>query len=961
MLTKNQMGLPQPPIAAEQQIVALGRVLQSLREEDDVEVLIKITTSYIQKQFNYNLVWIATYDRLKHSLSGQGGITPSGDDNFLRKRLIIRPGDLLEQVVIQQRPLGVPDIRTETRLSEWQEFGTRHNVRGTIIFPIRYKETCLGLLLIASERWGYLIPEEAKTSVTIVLGELGSILHQNEIRLQQKQTKRPDQPLLELLDNLHNLNNLEERLKAAVEATHEFVSPSRTNIYWFDRPGRYFWCRISNQLVKMSREAQQQQQAVGMTVQELSDFYYALSTNQIVWIGDARSSLSSHFTAKLLQRWRVRSLLAAPIMWQKDLLGFLAVEDVQPRMWSEADKNFVQGAAGFISLVTPTEKMETTIEKIQEDSHLTSQVAQAIYTHQDLKETLRVCAAKVLSRLNATRFLVLQYDADRNNYQVIYQTQPHNRRPLTFAFSLLTETDRQMLKSAQTTVEVENLDEDLRFFNWRPPLIDNGVRSLLVCNCTQGHRPEAILLITHTQHRTWNNAEKELLWIVSQQIGVVLRQWRLLTSNEQQQKILQSIQQSLCILEEAHSDNAETEENYLETTTLKQIAAILGCPLSLMLTWSEEQETAEIIPGVFADSHFSIRADAPVFVQYEALIQWALSKDGYLNLKVEDLPPETKKWLTCPATSKILIIALRTAAHHQPTGVIVLADHTERYWPQQTLNAIETLIEQLAWLRRQQQISTIQAAKIEELRQLNWYKHRRLEEVHRTTAQLLGQIHDVGIPNNELTQTRYKLLLRQLDHANTAITSLLKQEQWQLSMGGETMPIASLLKRSLERIENLLQSQKMWIGVHGLGANNSDSESNHSSPLVKNTVTANHSAPMVITGDLMKFELILHEVLLAACQRSPHGSRIDIWCRRLDDQFVEVSITDNGVIAPELLAELEQKTRKDLLTCSYLDQLPGLHLLICQQLMQQLKGELNLYQLPDHRVVSRLLLPLANK
>ncbi|HIK07563.1 MAG TPA: GAF domain-containing protein [Trichormus sp. M33_DOE_039] len=960
MLTNNQMGLPQPPIAAEPQFAALGRVLQSLREEDDVEVLIKITSSYIQQQFNYNLIWIAVYDRLKHTLSGQGGITPSGDDSFLRKRLILRPGGLLEQVVIQQRPVGVPDIRTETRLSEWQEVGTKHNVRGTILFPIRYKDTCLGLLLIASERWGYLIPEDAKTSVMIVLGELGSILHQNEIRLQQKQTKRPDEPLLELLDNLHNFNNLEERLKAVVEATHEFISPSRTNVYWFDRPGRYFWCRISNQLVKMNRDTQNQKAAAGMTVQELSDFYYALSINQIVWIGDARSSLSSHFTAKLLQRWRVRSLLAAPIMWQKDLLGFLAVEDVEPRIWSEAEKNFVQGAAGLISLVVPTEKMESTIQQIQDDSQLTSQVAQAIYTHQDLKETLRICAAKILNRLTATRFLVLQYDADRNNYQVVYQTQPHNRRPLTFAFSLLTETDRQMLKSAKTTVEVENLDEDLRFFNWRPPLIENGVRSLLVCNCTQGHRPEAILMITHTQHRTWSTLEKELLWIVSQQIGVVLRQWGLLTSSEQQQKIVQSIQQCLCILEEVHNDNTEIEKNYLETTTLKQIASILGCPLAFMLSWPLGQEQAEIIPGVVADSRFSIRTDTQVFVQSEALIQWALSKNGYLNLKIDDLPPETKKWLNCPGMSKVLIIALRTAATHQPTGVVVLADHAERYWPQQTLNAIETLIEQLAWLRRQQQISKILESTTQELRQLNWYKHRRLEEVHRTTGLLLNQIQDLGVPTNELTKTRYQLLWRQLDHTNTAITGLLKQEQWHLNISGETMPIASLLKRSLERIDNLLQNQKLWIGVHGLGSNTSEPEPNNGSALVKSAV-AIYPAAMVITGDLMKFELILNELLVAACQRSPHGSRIDIWCRRLDEQFVEVSITDNGIIAPELLTELEQKTRKDVLTSSYLDQLPGLHLMICQQLMQQLGGELNLYQLPDHRVVSRLLLPLANK
>ncbi|MHC5831131.1 MAG: GAF domain-containing protein, partial [Nostoc sp.] len=107
-----------------------------------------------------------------------------------------------------------------------------------------------------------------------------------------------------------------------------------------------FWCRMSNQLVKFYRNSNSHQ-AAGITVQELSDFYYALTVNQIVSIGDAPSSLKSHFTAKLLQRLKVRSLLAAPVIWQNDLVGFLAVESNEPRIWMETEKNFVQGVAGL--------------------------------------------------------------------------------------------------------------------------------------------------------------------------------------------------------------------------------------------------------------------------------------------------------------------------------------------------------------------------------------------------------------------------------------------------------------------------------------------------------------------------------------------------------------------------------------------------------------------------------------
>lgn len=970
------MGQPQKSIAAEQQILLLGRVLQSLREEDDVDVLIETTISYLKEQFDYRLIWIALYDRLNHILFGKGGMTPDHDTSFLRQRVVLSPGDLLEQVVIEQHPLGVANLQTEIRAAEWRKIAEKLHIQGTIILPIRYKDRCLGVLLLGSERWGYLLTGETKARLMMVLGELGAVLYQNEMHKQQKQTKRTDEPLLELLENLRSLSNLNQKLEAAVQATHKFVSPSRTNVYWFEREGRYFWCRMSNQLVNIDRNSTSQQ-AAGMTVQELSDFYYALSVNQIVSIGDARSSLKSHFTAKLLQRLKVRSLLAAPIIWQKNLLGFLAVESNEPRIWTEADKNFVQGAAGLISLVAPTENMESTIKKIQEDAQLSGQVAQGIYNEHDLQETLHLCAKRVLARLGATRFLLLQHDPEQNNYQFIYQNQPHNRRPLTFSLNILKELDGELLQRSTQAVEIENLDEDLRFFNWRPLLLENGVRSLLVCKCTHGHIPVALLVITHETHRSWTTLEKELLWTVSQQIGVIVRQWQLHNRTTQQQKVSQAFEQSLRILTQSQNSKIEVEKKHLERTALEQITSILGCPLAVLLSWSPGDSWAEIIPGVIENSQLGIFSDASISVQAEALIQWALATESYLTLKVDSLPPETRKWLNAPDKGQIFVMALRTNADYEITGVVLLADYQERRWSEQSLSATATLISQLAWWRREKQITRLLESTTEELRQLNWYKHRRLEEIQRITAHSLKQIHDLGIPANELTQMRYQLLLRQLDHTATSMSGMLKLEQWQLHISWETMPIASLLKRSLERIENLLKQQKLWIGVHGLGQPIDQQESPKNSSLARGVPTSSAQSSMAIAGDIVKIELVIHELLVTACNRSQTGGRIDIWCRRLDasknadakrdsarvgadhQALLELSITYNGAIEPQLVTELHQNLPKDVLASSNLDQPPALHLLICQNLMQELGGELNFYQLPDNRVVSRLLLPLV--
>jgi hypothetical protein len=116
-----------------------------------------------------------------------------------------------------------------------------------------------------------------------------------------------------------------------------------------------------------------------------------------------------------------------------------------------------------------------------------------------------------------------------------------------------------------------------------------------------------------------------------------------------------------------------------------------------MLSWPLGESWAEIIPGVVENSQFGIFSDASIPIKTEALIQWALATESYLTLKVDNLPPETRKWLSVPDKGQILVMALRTNADYETTGVVLLADYQERRWSEQSLSATTTLISQLAW------------------------------------------------------------------------------------------------------------------------------------------------------------------------------------------------------------------------------------------------------------------------
>ncbi|MBD2293954.1 GAF domain-containing protein [Anabaena sphaerica FACHB-251] len=948
------MGQPKKPIAAEQQILSLGKILQTLRDEDDVQVLITTTIGYLKKQFDYQFIWLGLYDSVSKKIHGQGGITPDGETSYLKRSVLLNPGNLICQVVTELCPVGVANLRGEVRAPEWQEVAAKYNIQGTIILPIRYKDNCLGVVLLGSQRWGYLLTGDARAKLLIVIGELGVVLDQNQKQRhsQENSNNSTTESLLELLENLRSLTLLDKKLAAAVEAIDQFVSPSRTNIYWFEREGNYFWSRMSSQLVKIGREWNDQRSSVGITAHELSDVYYALAVNQLVWLTESGSSLKSHIQDKLLQRLGVRSLLAAPIIWQKDLLGFISVETSEPRIWSQADKSFVQGAAGLLSLVIPTENLENTIGQIQQNHQLTNKFSQAIHKKQDLQQILHPCAVELLERLAATRFLLLEYDQGRDIYQVIYQGVLHNRRFFKFTPTPLSEMDFNLLQNAKDAIEIATLEHDLRLFSWHPQLLDNGVRSLLICNCIQGDKPEVLLVITHESSHSWTTLQKELCWVVSQCLGVIVRNHQLNAISEEQQKIAQLFKEYPNTLIKSESENTES-------IALKQIADVLECPLSIVLTWNLGEERAKVIRGVINNHHFGIVADVPIFVERDILIELALAHSSYVIFKAYDVPPETKKWLTIPENGQVLVMALRTTDDSQPTGVVLLADYEGAYWSELNLNATVTLISQLAWWQSQNKITQRLTDKTEVLRDLNWYKHRRLEEIHRMSASVLTQIRDLGIPSNELKQMRYKLLLRQLNYITNSMTGVIKQEQWQLHLSWETMSVASLLKRTIERVDNFAKQQQLWIGVHGLTQPTEEAESPKSTSLSGELITAAGSFPLATAGDIVKIELVIYELLLSACTRSPIGDRVDIWCQRLDETLLEVSITDNGTIDPQLLALLNENTWKDVLTSTHLNQPPGLHFLICQNLIKQLGGQLQIYQVPDNRVVSRLILPLA--
>lgn len=961
-------------------LVALGRTLQTLREEENADVLIETTVDYLHSEFQYPLIWIGLYDRLEHRLLGKGGITPMDDTRFLKQWFNLNSGDLLEQVVIQQRPVGVPDLRQEVRAAEWRRVAQEFGIQGTLVFPLRCKDRCFGVALLGSSEWGVSPRPDEKAVLSMLLGGLAAALYQIEVDWQRSATKRPDQPLFKVIDELAQVPTLAQRLEAVVKMTQQFVTSTRTSLYWYSPERRYFWHRVGNQQL-VRRFGDSRTSAPGLTVAEVSDFYQALAAGQLVTIGAGKSPLTSKSTERLIARLRTRSLLAAPIQAKGELLGFLAVEDNEARIWEEVEKNYVRAAAELVGLVAGSEEIEETLQLASQDIHFPAEIAQAIRKamatpdagSSDITTALKDCARLLCKRLDAECFLVLQQD-DNGQFILVFQQQPLRSRPLTTPLPALSPDNLHVLLSNNSnTVSIEDINEDLRLLQWRESLLQLGVRSALLLplgrealgnwdedplspsesllksetsqienSDQQGQTSRLLLLVIgHESPRTWSHIAQDLANVVAQQMNLLLTVSQLQDRARLSFQRHQTLQVGLSLLREAPLDPLLFDRTWIE-----YLGSVLECPLAALLTWTPNSARITVATAVVTDPRFALPPDLAIPVASDALIQATLASNSFLFRSVADLPVASRKWLSSSGIGQLLAIALH--ADGVPTqGIILLADREERQWPRHLLPPLEILIQQFSSLRNYRYYLSRHAQEEEKLQVLNWYKHRCLDILHQSITQSVSALQELdpktSQPTSQITdtlplqQTRRQQLLHQLEQTLAVLTSVLKKEQWQLKVNRSAVPLTNLLKRSLQYVEPLYKQRQLILRVHNAGN-------------------------LSVYGDRLKLECILFEVLATSCFHALPGSRINLWCCPIASEssatpittsspsFLELLVTESGLLDDSLNA----------FTYSPSESPPNRNLKICQTALRSWGGNLQFYQLEGDRYSIRLLLPLAN-
>ena len=891
----------------------LSQVLPAIWEAETIEKAILEALEAIRAEFGYTLLWAGLYDRFNHKLTTRGVVT-SGPRRFSHTSLSLYPGDVLEQVIVQQRPTVIADIREESRAGAWARIAQTFEQQGTVILPIQRKGICFGLMILGSRRWG-VDPGTLENSTLLAINNaLAEAIHQDALEVQRQQTKQPAKPLLSLLGSLSTLPGLDARLEVVAEETQKFVA-APVSVYWLEPRGRHFWCRVGKAQGKADSH---------LPVSEVPSLYKSLCANELIVLGEIEGSLKASVATRLMQHLKIQSLMAAPIVYQDELQGFITVEGASPRIWSTAEKDYIQGVAQLIGLAMPTSEMDAALSQIKSDHLLSAGVTRSIYSDRDWQHVLALCVEQLAARIGTDQLIVLSANLDQGGFDLCYRTGVGLGR--SEHWLPLDTVDAKMLKRAHSPVSVESLENALKFLPWRSQLQTMGAKSLLVSNTSPGHPPAGVIVVIDKIERRWSQAERQLVQALSAQIGLILHQWQLQRQTDQQAHLHESFQWGMRSLQRLSDIKA------LDQSATRHISHILRAPLVAIVAWENGGAVAQVSNALTQNNSFQIDENRLISVETDAVLNWAASTEGLLTLKLEDLPNDDNQWISGPAGAQLLVMALRTAPEHEPNAVVVLSDVADRQWSDEQTNLLAVVVNQLAWCRRHLKLTRVMQASQQRLTQLNWYKQHQIEDLNQGFKACLKRLSVASAA----TDARQKMLLQRMNTLAERLDYVSEHERWTLEIQHQNTPLIGLLKRAMARAHSLVQQRQLWTKVH--------CQSN-----------------LTIAGDIFKIEFVLYELIVEACDRSPVGDRIDVWCRPIDQHWLEVSITDEGTVEPLVLQELAQGEPADLLSPSTLQQPRNSSLWVCQSLMQQLGGEFTLSQMEDGRTLSRIMLPLANR
>ncbi len=699
----------------------------------------------------------------------------------------------------------------------------------------------------------------------------------------------------------------------------------------------------------------------------------------MVAIGANRSPLKAESTGKILSRLKARSLLAAPILAKSDLLGFLAVEDSQPRIWEEAERNYIRAIAQLVAIVSVNEDLAATLEQSQQDTIFSQTIAQIIFNSSNSNDA-RSQATNLLNKRLETDYVLVLQEEPGGTLKLIHQAHPPDRHPLTTPLERLMPSDREMIfQKDRETFEVEDIQASSHLRDWLPTLNNLGLRSLIisVINTPSTGEEPALLIFAQSNPRTWNSLERSLISIVAGQLRMLNTFFAAREQVNKSELISQTLEDGLQALWSLPKNPKKFASKWLE-----YLATASTCPLVSMWQWGSGEVSKPnlelgffkltdlfVAPGLNLPKNLAIPAADP-------LIQTILKQDsGFVYLTTADLSVTMRNVFHSAGLEQLLFISLPRSKSRRKSSSLADQSSSNQL---DTLNSLDkkevssriiflfadqqkipaylwagsspvllTLLQQFVLTLNYQQKQFVDSQDRSNLQALNWYKHCSLSLLHQSMIERITSLLQVdpkaslGVGEGGLGGVRTTQVLHQLEGILTALNPVLTQELWELKTDLTSVPLVSLIKRSLRNLESICQQRQVI-------------------PVVLNNLGGNAYA------DRWKLECIIFEVLLTCIFQTASGNRLTILTKAATNaqesrsaQLLELIIVERPATIEESSANLPALATNDQPTNqqSIFTQLPPmLHGQICQKILKSWGGDLQFGKSSEGNFFTRLLL-----
>ena len=923
-------------------LLILGALSKILERPGDFQEKIHHVFSVLEQDLGFQLGWIGLLEDNHKVIAGKGGFAPTQSTILLNRRTV-KPGDLVDLISNHQSLIQIGNLQEDLRCRDWWPHAKEWNIQGAIGFPITHQGECLGVGILGLTRWGGTLDREAEQGIYRFANLLGAASKQDTSKVAKQEAFTS--PLYTLADRLRQPQDADTIFQTVCAEVHERIQPSRTAIYWLDPDNRDFWIRAMAPTV-LAQGPGLQSVSLGQRfpLKELYSLHQALKADRLVTIPDCVNDMRGLIGQNHLKRTQLTALMAYPIIYQNELLGYLSVEMcTEPRLWTTEEGRLLTALAHLIGVTTTQVRLYEVSKRQALEQTLINQITRDIRDSLDPDQVLRSAVQRLGEHLNIDRCLVLNYSkTSEGPLDILHQYCATGVIRFTGKFPApANDLEKQGLTSS-TPVVIDDVETDFRFLSWRKELSMGATRSLLVCGTAYQGQPNGILCLHRCYApQNWTKEERSIVQAVAEQVGVALGQAVTYHQAKEQALLEHRLNQAARNVRGAGDSKAILHQALVQLTDLlnsTQAVFLRHEPNASALTLTESFRRPLFRLSLFAQE----KTEDPVFSLLE---RDSLSLENpFIQEVLEDSEPVASgqnDWFQWSlGTSIKSLIAVRV----QPIGVILVLDDKPRTWSAVERQLFSRLVQEMTLAYNQACAFEKLQDLSHQLKQLNEYKSNMVgiasHEMRTPLASMRLYVETIlnepecdGNLVRELMSGMEKecaRLTNLLDDLTTLVNLEASSSQWNF----QNISVDSLIQKVVEQVKLTVAEFCIDFSVENLA-----------SELSTNT-------------DGQKLIDVLHNLIDNACRHTYRGCRV-IFKVIPQDQNILFTVEDSGPgIPPNKLNSLFLPFVRVQEVMNHSKGGAGLGLAICKETIVQMGGEITVSSEVGRGTTFKVLLPI---